>query len=122
MSAVNNNRRGRLAFTAPAAQTTESSERVNMIKETLPTKQLAMSLLDYNVVDVREPNERTDTGFVPTSVNIPLAFVVDGTADVPKDKPLLMVCRSGKRSMAASEALLARGYRDITNLTGGTLG
>jgi rhodanese-related sulfurtransferase len=106
----------------PIAKQESRPSTTGTVKEVTPTKQIADSLASFNVIDVREPGERVDTGFVPTSVNIPLAFVLDGSLDIPKDKPLLMVCRSGARSMKASQALLARGFNDITNLTGGTLG
>ena len=82
-------------------------------------------LSKYTVIDVREPHERVEYGFVPNSVNLPLQTILDGTASIPTaspNKPLLMVCHGGKRSMRAAEALVARGYTDVTNLTGGTGG
>ena len=86
-----------------------------------PSQDLADKLSSYVVIDVREPAERVETGFVPTSINIPLATVLDGSARIPSEKPLLMVCRSGARSMKASVALAGRGF-DATNLKSGTLG
>lgn len=93
-------------------------------KEISPSKELEAKLSEYQVVDVREPQERIDIGFVPSSINIPLGGIVDGTAKLPdSDKPLIVVCRSGARSAKAATAIAQRGERkDITNLTGGTLG
>ncbi|KAH9245975.1 hypothetical protein BASA81_016516 [Batrachochytrium salamandrivorans] len=84
---------------------------------------LDVKLDKYLVVDVREPQERVDIGFVPTSINIPLAGVLDGTAQIPtSDKPLLVVCRSGARSAKACAAIAQGGRQNVLNLTGGTLG
>ena len=92
------------------------------IKELFPLAELQGKLPSYTVIDVREPHERVETGFVPGSINIPLAGVLDGSAVIPSEKkPYLMVCRSGARSMKASEALATRGF-DVTNLATGTLG
>ena len=92
------------------------------IKELFPSAELQGKLPSYTVIDVREPHERVETGFVPGSVNVPLAGVLDGSAAIPSEKkPYLMVCRSGARSMKASEALASRGF-DVTNLATGTLG
>ena len=92
------------------------------VKEAPPSKELLEQLDQYYVVDVREPHERVETGYVPTSVNIPLAFVLEGTAKIEDDKPVLLVCRSGARSRRAGQNLVDRGYRDVTNLSTGTLG
>lgn len=61
---------------------------------------------------------------MPGAVNLPLKTVLDGSAlgSIPKDKPLLMVCRSGARSMRAANYLAEQGYTDLTNITGGTAG
>jgi rhodanese-related sulfurtransferase len=92
------------------------------VKEVDPSKALLGDLTKFTVVDVREPSERAETGFVPTSINVPLASIVDGTAKVPDDKPVILVCGGGRRSMKAAIALKERGYKDLTNLTSGTGG
>jgi rhodanese-related sulfurtransferase len=95
---------------------------VGGIREIPPSKDLARDLGKYNVIDVREPSERVEIGYVPGSINIPLDKVLSGAVEVPTGKPLLMVCKSGRRSMKAADALAARGVKDITNLAGGTVG
>lgn len=94
------------------------------IKEVLPSKELEARLSEYLVVDVREPNERVEIGFVPTSINIPLGGFVDGTSKLPaSDKPVLVICGGGNRSLKAAQLILASGdKRDITNLWTGTRG
>jgi rubrerythrin len=48
-----------------------------------------------------------------------LGELEDRTTEIPRDKPLLVYCRSGKRSAAAASLLSARGYKDVTNMLGG---
>lgn len=47
------------------------------------------------------------------------AFVAEATADLEPDHPILLICRSGVRSRAAAEALVAAGYSDTYNITEG---
>lgn len=72
------------------------------------------------LVDVRENNEYTEIR-IPGSLLIPLSVFAERFEELPKDKPLVMQCRSGARSAKAAEYLLANGYTDVTNLTGGIL-
>ena len=74
----------------------------------------------FLLVDVREPGER-DVVAIPGAVNVPLARVLDGTADLPRDVPLVLHCRSGARSAQAGAALRAAGYADVRHLAGGVL-
>ena len=75
---------------------------------------------DAVLVDVREPNEY-DELHAEGALLLPLSELEARYAELPKDKPLLMICRSGARSARAGEFLLQNGYGDVTNLAGGTL-
>lgn len=70
------------------------------------------------VLDVRQPDEY-DEGHVPGAVLIPLAELAERLSEVPPP-PVLVICRSGARSLKAAEYLLANGI-DATNVAGGTL-
>ncbi|WP_308469946.1 molybdopterin-synthase adenylyltransferase MoeB [Kineococcus rubinsiae] len=70
------------------------------------------------VVDVREPGEHAASA-LPGARLAPLATVLDGTADLPRDRPLVLHCASGNRSARAMQALLAAGYGDVRHLDGG---
>ena len=72
------------------------------------------------LVDVRETNEYTEIR-IPGSRLLPLSTFAERFEELPKDKPLVMQCRSGARSAKAAEYLLANGYTDVSNLTGGIL-
>ena len=71
------------------------------------------------VVDVRQPDEYLD-GHVPGAVLIPLNDVPERFGELPTDREVLVVCRSGGRSYVASEFLVANGVRAV-NVAGGTL-
>lgn len=73
---------------------------------------------DMLLLDVREPTEFADH-HLPGSLNIPLAAVLAG-AEVPGDRPMLVICRSGARAQVAAAALAARGHR-VQVLEGGLL-
>ena len=72
------------------------------------------------LVDVREPNEYAES-HIPGSRLEPLSTFTETYDDLPKDKTLVMQCRSGARSERAARYLLEQGYTDVVNLTGGIL-
>ena len=71
------------------------------------------------VFDVRGPDEY-DEAHVPGAVPIPLGTVPDRVADFPTDGEVLVICKSGGRSMRACEFLAANG-RTAVNVAGGTM-
>jgi rhodanese-related sulfurtransferase len=75
---------------------------------------------DPFVLDVRETDE-WDAGHAPDSVLHPLATVPEVWTDLPTDRPVLVVCRTGARSARATAFLRARGL-DAVNLEGGLQG
>jgi glyoxylase-like metal-dependent hydrolase (beta-lactamase superfamily II)/rhodanese-related sulfurtransferase len=74
------------------------------------------------LVDVREPDELTgELGHIDDVTAIPLGELRERTADVPEGKPIIAVCRSGRRSAQAALILEKAGRQDVANLTGGML-
>ncbi len=71
------------------------------------------------LVDVREQGEY-DQIHAEGATLLPLSEFEARYAELPKDRPLVMICRSGARSARAGEYLLTNGYGDVTNLAGGT--
>lgn len=69
-------------------------------------------------VDVRTPQELSE-GFAPYAVNIPLNDLKARFGELPKDKDLLVYCRSGRRSEIASKFLMDNGYTRVYNVLGG---
>lgn len=75
------------------------------------------------IVDVRETSELTDDlGHIHGVRHVPLQALLDGgLPDLPQDAPVVLVCRSGRRSATAAASLVARGYREVYNLVGGMI-
>jgi rhodanese-related sulfurtransferase len=71
------------------------------------------------LVDVRQPDEYVEA-HVPGARLIPLNDVPDRLADFPTDGEVLVICRSGGRSMAACDFLAGNGVAAV-NVAGGTL-
>ena len=71
-------------------------------------------------VDVRNAPELNE-GFAPHALNIPLNELKQRIGELPKDKDLLIYCRSGRRSEAASKYLMDQGYTRVYNVIGGFL-
>jgi rhodanese-related sulfurtransferase len=76
---------------------------------------------DAVVLDVREPDEFA-SGHVPEAQSLPQADLALQLDRVPRDRDILVACKSGSRSLAAARFLRALGYDRVTNLDGGTLG
>jgi rhodanese-related sulfurtransferase len=74
---------------------------------------------DAFVLDVREDWEFA-SGHVPSAHLIPLGELDGRLAEVPQDRPVYAICHSGQRSLSAAAYLLQRGYRDVSNVEGGT--
>lgn len=78
------------------------------------------------LVDVRTSEELKFVGQVPNSLHVPWAtgtamtrnprFVRELEAKVGKDRPVLLLCRSGKRSALAVEAAIKAGFTQIANI------
>lgn len=83
----------------------------------------AASLRDQGafVLDVREPTEWNEY-HVPGSTLIPLGELARRVQEVPKDKPVVVVCRSGNRSQTGRDVLLKAGFTQVTSLAGGLKG
>lgn len=79
----------------------------------------ALSLLagDAVLLDVREHNE-WDAGHAPDALHVPLGELAADTTVAGLGRQVLVVCRSGRRSAAATSALRAAGI-DAHNLDGG---
>lgn len=75
--------------------------------------------IDHFLLDVREPEEFR-MGRIPGAVNIPLAEIEARLDEIPADRPVVVVCAHGIRSIAASELLAAKGHGGVYNLAGGT--
>lgn len=89
--------------------------------ETTPGK-AAAELANYSVLDVREASEFTGPlGHIAGAIWIPLGELEGRKSELPGDRPLLVVCRSGARSGMACDALAGSALSAPTNLSGGMI-
>lgn len=72
---------------------------------------------DGILLDVREPTEWAQ-GMLPGSVTISLGFLPASLGRLDTARPVLVVCRSGNRSMVAAQFLARNGFK-AANLLGG---
>lgn len=76
-----------------------------------------------SVVDVREPDEyRGELGHLAQARLIPLGALPASAHDLPKQLPVVAVCRSGGRSGRAALELSRLGFSKVASLRGGMLG
>jgi adenylyltransferase/sulfurtransferase len=70
------------------------------------------------LLDVREPAEY-EVSHLPGATLIPLAYLAERLEEVPRHHPVVVYCRSGRRSTAAIKQLQQFGYDNLVNLAGG---
>jgi rhodanese-related sulfurtransferase len=72
------------------------------------------------LLDVREPNEWR-SGHAPKARHIPLGQLSARAGELPRNREILVVCRSGSRSTRAAKMLSAQ-RGDVANVKGGMAG
>jgi rhodanese-related sulfurtransferase len=78
--------------------------------------------IPVEVIDVREPDEYVGPlGHIRGAKLIPLGQLTQRVDELPRDRPLVMVCRSGARSAQATVLLQRAGFERVANLNGGML-
>jgi len=73
---------------------------------------------EWFFLDVRELDE-WEEGHIPDAALIPLGELTARMTEIPKDKSIIVVCRSGRRSAVGRDLLLNAGYTNVTSLAGG---
>ncbi len=75
---------------------------------------------DLFILDVRE-DEKWNQGHIPGSVNIFSGYLQNRVKEIPKDRPIIVVCNVGNRASLAASILLRAGFQDVHNLLGGMI-
>lgn len=70
------------------------------------------------ILDVREPSEWTSF-HIPGASLIPLGDLPNRLTEVPKDREVVVVCRTGHRSAQGRDILLKAGFTKVTSMAGG---
>jgi rhodanese-related sulfurtransferase len=90
----------------------------DVLKGDLPLSHWDTTNGEY-MLDVREPAELAVEG-VPGAVNIPLGQLRARLGELPRDREILVICRSGQRAYYATRILVQNGFK-ARNLAGGML-
>jgi rhodanese-related sulfurtransferase len=75
---------------------------------------------DVVILDVREDWEYAE-GHIPGAVLLPLGSIPDRLSEIPQDKTVVAVCRSGNRSGQATQFLRQQGFENVHNMEGGMI-
>jgi len=70
------------------------------------------------LLDVREPHELAMAS-VAGALHIPMADVPRRLNEIDRGKAVVVMCRSGARSLRVAEFLVANGFEAVYNLAGG---
>ena len=70
------------------------------------------------ILDVRQPDEWAQF-HIPGATLIPLGDLPDRLQEVPTDKMIVVVCRTGYRSASGRDILLNAGFTQVTSMAGG---
>lgn len=73
------------------------------------------------VVDVRSSEEYAYDGHIAGSRLLPLPMLSMRVGELPQDRPIACVCRSGNRSQVACEMLARQGFTNVYNVQGGLI-
>src|SRR5690606_10520425 len=68
---------------------------------------------DTQFIDVREADELLN-GTIPGFANIPLSELESRLSEIRKDREVVLICRSGRRSLHVAKLLKKRGYENVT--------
>ncbi len=101
-----------------AAQTQVANDAPELEFETLDEASNA----GFDLVDIREAHELVDTPAPSRNIrHVPMAELLHGKTFTPTRKTVL-ICASGRRSLAATEELRSRGVGNVYSLRGGVQG
>ena len=75
---------------------------------------------DVTMIDVRSPAEfEGELGHITGARLLPLGDLRGRTAELERDKPIVLICQTGKRSGMGTVILKAAGFTRVANLAGG---
>ncbi|MBK8348095.1 MAG: rhodanese-like domain-containing protein [Saprospiraceae bacterium] len=97
-------------------------ETQTLVKEICPTSTQRWISEGALIVDVREADEVAQLSLnVPEIIHIPLSEFENRYQEIPKDRKVILVCRSGERSLRAAGFLVNHGYDQVVNMQFGII-
>lgn len=108
------------ALSCQSSSTTTATNQSGEIKQvTVQETSEAVKKENVQFIDVRTPEEYAG-GHAPKVVNYPLDKIETDLAKLDKNKPVYVICQTGRRSQKAAESLQKAGFKEIYNVKGGT--
>lgn len=102
--------------TPGATQAVGPAQSANTAGTLTPAEARVLAAQDAVMLDVRTPEEFAE-GHLEGAVNVPVQVLEAGKVpDVPREQPVIVYCRSGRRSAKAAELLRAQGYSQVYDL------
>jgi rhodanese-related sulfurtransferase len=124
LSGCGNRDAGSVAQAPAAPATAESQEQIAPLDLPVNVDAETVNRLrdrkDVVILDVREDWEFAE-GHIPNAQWIPLGQLPDRINEVPTDKTVIAVCRSGNRSTQATNFLRQQGLDNVHNMNGGMI-
>jgi len=96
--------------------------RDNVVKE-IDSNQLEARLASDNnlyLLDIRSDAEVMH-GMLPNSTHLPMQMIPASLTEFPRDRDIVLYCRSGVRSFHACTFLMQQGFDNVINLKGGII-
>lgn len=95
---------------------------IQNISASLFSKQTKQERDTYLLVDVRTEEEYQE-GHIPDAIHLPHDQMETRYTELNdhRDRNILLICRSGKRSLFAADVLTRQGFQNLYNLQGGML-
>jgi adenylyltransferase/sulfurtransferase len=110
------------ATAAQAAAVTQAKVATSPLELSFDTLDQAYDA-GFDIVDIREPHELEET---PTpsahARSLPMAQLLHGQPPFKPNRKTVLVCATGRRSIAATQELRERGIADVYSLRGGVKG
>lgn len=78
-----------------------------------------MAKQEVTLLDVREPNEWKEDGYIEGAQLMFFADLPDKAVSLPKDKPIAAICSVGNRTSIAVSLLEKAGFKNVSNVLGG---
>lgn len=103
-----------------------ASSEIATLNQTTAIKQISVEEVktliekpDAQFIDVRTSAE-FQSGHAPKTSNIPLDELEKNLSKLDKNAPVYIICQTGRRSQKGAEILEKNGFKDISNIKGGT--
>ncbi len=90
------------------------------IAEVTPEETRARQKAGAVILDVRELHEWRE-GHIPGAVHIPLGSLSGRLGELDPSREIVMVCRSGRRSMTGAQLMQQAGFSQVKNMAGGMI-